>query len=68
MNHCWKVNRVTIGKCGLELDLLRRTRGRLVQTVAQALDYPIHLYLTTRCRKYHFEQNLAFQVQLERLR
>src|SRR5258708_28126798 len=68
MNHCRKVNRVTVRKRGLEFDLLCSPRGRLVQTVAQALNYSIHLHLTTRRRKHYFQQNLTFQVQLDCLR
>src|SRR5579863_8564426 len=68
MNYRRKVDRVTVRNCGFVLDLLRSPRGRLVQTVAQALDYPFHLHFTTRCRKHHVQQNFAFQIQLERLR
>src|SRR6266852_5587719 len=59
---------MSVRKRGFVLDLLGRPHRSLIQPMSKALDYPIDVNLTARCREDHIQQNLPFEVELESLR
>src|SRR5258706_14744952 len=57
-----EIHRLAFALCRLELDLLRRASCRFIETMAQTAYHPVHLNRAV-CQEYHFENNVAFNLQ-----
>src|SRR5881394_3982216 len=62
-----EIHWLTIALCRLELDLLRRMHGGIVEPVTQTADDPVYLNAPV-CQEYHVQNNVTFDLQTAPLR